>query len=132
GVAGERRPAGPLEAGEHASREPTHDLEALRVDVEQNQLVDLEALGTARDALDELGRVGAAAADDCELDAHSLPPRARAGTSGAIAYNVINSCAGYKSLVSKGRPESRSPAGSAGLRFDVRRSTGGGPQYLRR
>src|SRR5262249_5336497 len=55
-------------AREHPLRHPAHDLAPLRVDVLQDELVDLEA----RQPRDELGRVGRAAADDRDL--HPFTP----------------------------------------------------------
>ena len=73
-IARQDEPAGPAEPLEHPPGEPADDLEPLGIDVEQDELVDRQAVGAAGDALDQLGRVGAAAADDRELDAH---PRLR-------------------------------------------------------
>ncbi len=44
------------------------------VDVVEHELVDRQHLAAQPDAFDELGRVGAAAADDRDLDAHQHPP----------------------------------------------------------
>ena len=73
GVAGEGQPPAPAQPIEHPAGQPADDLEALGVDVEQDQLVDRQAIGAARDALDQLGGVRAAAADDRELQAQSDP-----------------------------------------------------------
>ena len=73
------QPAGPVEPVQHPPGQAADDLEALGVDVEQDQLVDRQAVAAPGEALDELRRVGAAAADDRDLDAHGVPPRT-AGT----------------------------------------------------
>ena len=54
--------------------EPADDRQALGVGVEQDQLVDRQPVAAQAEALDELGRVGAAAADDGDLHPHGLPP----------------------------------------------------------
>ena len=61
---------GPLSLCENAPGEPTYDFEAFGVDVVQDQLIDGQALATSQKSLDELRRVGAAAADDRYLHAH--------------------------------------------------------------
>ena len=61
---------GQSEPVEHPAGEPADDLGALGIDVEQDELVDREAVAADGDALDQLRRVGAAAADDRDLDAH--------------------------------------------------------------
>ncbi len=63
-------PAGPLHPVEHPASEPADDLDAVRIGVEQDELVDREAVAANGDALDQLRRVGASAADDRDLDAH--------------------------------------------------------------
>ena len=74
-------PAGPAEPGQHPPGEAADDLEPLGVDVEQDELVDPDAVVAAREALDELRRVRAAAADDRELQAHlASAPAGRAET----------------------------------------------------
>ena len=72
------QPAGPSEPVQHPAGEPADDLGAVRIGVEQDELVDREAVAADGDALDQLRRVGAAAADDRDLDAHAasvLPVR---------------------------------------------------------
>ena len=96
GVAGAHEPPRPLEPVEHPRRQPADDLEALRIDVEEDELVDREAVGAPRDALDQLRRVGAAPAHDRELHAQLPDLRFPPLTSRAIAYNVINSRAAHK------------------------------------
>ena len=43
-----------------------------RVDVVEDELVDRQPAAASGEALDELGRIGAPAADDRDLDAHLL------------------------------------------------------------
>ena len=64
--------AGPVPVGRASAGEPADDLEPLGIDVEQDQLVDRQAVRAAREALDQLRRVRAPAADDRDLGAH--PP----------------------------------------------------------
>ena len=61
---------GQLEAVQHPAGEAADDLGAVRIGVEEDQLVDRQAIRADRDPLDQLRRVGAAAADDRDLDAH--------------------------------------------------------------
>ena len=75
-VAGEDQPATPAEPVEHPTGEAADDLQPFGIDVEQDQLVDRQALVPAGEALDELRRIGAATADDGDLDAHCVPFRA--------------------------------------------------------
>ena len=77
-------PARPALPAEHPLGEPADDLEPLGVDVEQGELVDRQAVGAAREAVDELGRVGAAAADDRELQAHRPPAPSAARPASTI------------------------------------------------
>ena len=63
--------AGKLELAQDASREPADDREAAFIDVVQDELVDGQNVAAQADALDELGGVGAAAADDRDLDSHA-------------------------------------------------------------
>ena len=71
-VAGERqRPVEAL-AREHALGQPADDLAALRVDVVQHELADVEARALAREPGHQLGRVGRAGADDRDL--HPFTP----------------------------------------------------------
>jgi len=67
-------PARPALTGEHALRQTAHDREPLRVDVEEGDLVDLDAVGSPGEAVDELWRVRAAASDDRQLEAHLTSP----------------------------------------------------------
>jgi hypothetical protein len=55
---------------EHPLGEPAHDLEPLGIHVQERDLVDRHAIRPAREPVDQLRRVGAAAADDRELQAH--------------------------------------------------------------
>src|SRR5207253_6003793 len=52
---------------QHPACEPADDLAALRVDVVEDELAQVEALPFARQPGDELGRVRRAASDDREL-----------------------------------------------------------------
>ncbi len=72
-------PAAPAAPVEHPPGEVADDPEALGFDVEQGELVDREARLAGGEAVDELGRVGAATADDGDLHAHPRP-------SAVIAY----------------------------------------------
>ena len=69
-VGGRRQPARPADAPADPSGEPGDDLQSLCVDVVEDQLVDRQPVHPVRHALDELGRVGAASADDGDLQAH--------------------------------------------------------------
>jgi hypothetical protein len=65
---------------EHSAGEPTDDLDAVWVRVEEDELIDREASVADREPLDELRGVRAAATDDRDPDAHrGLPSRRRAG-----------------------------------------------------
>ena len=81
------RPPQPSRSSIRRARPPTIG-QPLRVDVEQDQLVDRQALVPTGEPLDELRRIGAAAADDGDLDAHSVPSRLRGLDTNA--YNVIS------------------------------------------
>ena len=52
---------------EHPAREAADDLAPLRVDVVEHERPEIEPVSFSREACDELGRVGRAAADDGEL-----------------------------------------------------------------
>ncbi len=68
--------AGPAGLFEHPLGEAADDRETLGIDVEQNELVDRQAIGAADHALHQFGRVRAPATDDRHLDAHlASPPR---------------------------------------------------------
>ena len=68
--------AGPAGLPEHPLGETADDREALGIDVEQDELVDGQAVGAADHALHQFGRVRAPATDDRHLDAHlASPPR---------------------------------------------------------
>ena len=73
-VVGQPQPSGPLRLVQHPLREPADHSQPIRVDVVEGQLVDVQARGAIQQALDELGGVGAAAADDGDLDGHALVP----------------------------------------------------------
>ena len=62
---------------ENAPRQPPDHLEPLVVDVVQDELVDRQAVASRVESFDQLRRVCAAAADDCNLDAHSAASYAR-------------------------------------------------------
>ena len=68
------RPPQPRWSSIRRARPPTID-EALGVDVEEDELVDAEARLACGEPLDQLRRVGAAAADDGDLHAHRPPSR---------------------------------------------------------
>jgi GntR family transcriptional regulator len=94
-IAREGQPAGPLGSPEHPSGQAAHDLEAIGVRVEQDELVDREDLGAPGDALDELRGIRAPAADDRDLEAHRLPPDSTPAldidaAARQDAYNVIS------------------------------------------
>ena len=65
------RPVQPSRSSIRCARPPT-TVEALGIDVEQDELVDGQAVRASHEALDQLGRVRAPAADDRDLGAH--PP----------------------------------------------------------
>ncbi len=69
GIRGEPQPAVPLHPKEHAPGEPPDDREAIGIDVVQDELGDRESVAAGGQALDELGRVRAPAADDRDLHA---------------------------------------------------------------
>ena len=73
-VAGESQSADPVEPIEHPLGQPADDREALGVDVEQDQLVDRQPIGSPDEALHQLRGVGAAATDDGDLDAQGGSP----------------------------------------------------------
>ena len=73
-------PAGPAGLPEHPLGETADDRKALGIDIEQDELVDGQAVGAADHALHQFGRVRAPATDDRHLDAHlASPPRHRTG-----------------------------------------------------
>jgi hypothetical protein len=69
-IGGEYQLAGPLIAREDAPRETTHDLEPLRVDVQEHELAHRQASSAREKALDELRGVRAAATDDGDFYPH--------------------------------------------------------------
>jgi hypothetical protein len=72
-VAGRRAhdPGGGVGLVGHPVREAADDLQPLRVDVVEHELVDRQPVVAADEALDELRRVRAATAHDRDLDAHA-------------------------------------------------------------
>ena len=66
-VAGQRQPPGEALTVEDALGEPADDAQPVGRDVVQHQLTHVEQVGAAGEALDELGRVRAARADDGDL-----------------------------------------------------------------
>ncbi len=79
GIAIERpdEAAGPAGLSEHSLGEAADDRKPLGIDVEQDELVDGQAVGAADHALHQLGRVRAPATDDRHLDAHLASPPCR-------------------------------------------------------
>ena len=69
-VSGQRQDAGPLTFFENAACQPTDQLQAFLVYVEQNELVDRQAVSMSTEALHQLWGIGAAAADHRDLQAH--------------------------------------------------------------
>ena len=69
-VGGADETARPALATEDSLGQPAHDREALAVDVVEDELVDRERVRPVDQALDQLRGVGAAAADDGDLQAH--------------------------------------------------------------
>ena len=65
---------GPAGFPEHSLGETADDRKALGIDIEQDELVDGQAVGAADHALHEFGRVRAPATDDRHLDAHLASP----------------------------------------------------------
>ena len=63
-------PAVPTDAPEHASGQRPHDLEACRVGVQEDELVDGEPIRAAHQPLDEFGRVRASPTHDGHLHTH--------------------------------------------------------------
>src|SRR4029079_18397697 len=86
-IAAEHQPATPAEPVEHPTGEAADDLEPFGIDIEEDQLVDRQALVPTGEPLDELRRIGAATADDGDLDAHCVPSVGGLDTN---AYNVIS------------------------------------------
>ena len=70
-VGGEDERPGPSDAAEHALGERADDLEALRIDVQEHELVHREPIAAGDEPLDELRGVGAAAADHRDLHTHA-------------------------------------------------------------
>ena len=81
-IGGEDQLAGPFVAREDATREAAHDLEPLRVDVQQHELVDRHALAAREKALDELRGVRAAATDNSDFYPHVGASYAKMGRNG--------------------------------------------------
>ena len=71
-IAGQAQATRPVQPIEHPLGEAADDLEPVGVRVEQDELIDRQAVGPAHEAVDQLRRVGAAPADDRDLGAH--PP----------------------------------------------------------
>jgi len=69
-VARQREGASPAGAPHHALGERADDPQPLRIDVEQRELVHRKAVGTGDEALDQLGRVGAARTHHRDLHTH--------------------------------------------------------------
>ena len=69
-VEGGHQPPAPAGSRQHALRQAPDHFEPLRLDIEQDQLVDGEPVGTPGEPIHELRRVGAAAADHRDLGAH--------------------------------------------------------------
>ena len=69
-VSRQRQNARPAPLCQNAAGKPTDDLESLGIQVQEDQLVDRQAPGMSGEALDQFRRVGAAPADDRNLDAH--------------------------------------------------------------
>src|SRR4029453_9085997 len=65
---GELEATRPAEAREHPSGHAADDLRAVRIDVEEDQVVDPDAIVANGKPLDPLRRVRAAATDDGDLD----------------------------------------------------------------
>ena len=63
----DRRPS----TGQHPAGEPRHDGQPLGRGIQQDQLVDRQDVRATCDALDELRRVRATAADDRDLESHA-------------------------------------------------------------
>ena len=66
-------PARPVHPSKDPVRKAAHDVESRLVDVVQHELVDREGGRPTREAVDQLRGVRAAAADDGDLEAHTLP-----------------------------------------------------------
>jgi hypothetical protein len=66
----ENKPAGPAVAVEDSFRETAHHVQALLVDVVQDKLVDRQSVAAEVKSFDQLGCVGAPAADHSNLHAH--------------------------------------------------------------
>ena len=73
--AADLEPAGPTETRQLAPGHAADDLGSIGVDVEQDEVVDPDAVVADREALDELRRVRAPAADDRDLQNALPPPR---------------------------------------------------------
>ncbi len=73
GVIGQGQATRPFDPMQHPLREPAHDLQPVQVDVVEHELLDWQAVATVGEPFDQLGCVGAAAADDGDLDAQSSP-----------------------------------------------------------
>src|SRR4029077_19368464 len=71
-VAGQPERSLPADPTQLPPRERADDLQALRVDVEQDQLIDRQTVATGDESLDELWGVGASTADDCHLHTHDV------------------------------------------------------------
>ena len=69
-VAREHEPARPALPPEDPVREPAHDVKPFRVGIQQDELVDRQDGRPAREPLHELRGVGAASADNGDLQAH--------------------------------------------------------------
>src|SRR6476660_5560203 len=82
-VGGGHEPAAPAAVVEHPAGETADDVQPLRVDIEQGELVHAEALLAGGETFHELGGVRAAASDDGDLHAHRLPARSARRSSTA-------------------------------------------------
>src|SRR4029077_17710547 len=87
-VACEHQLSRPPVPGEDPAREPAHDVEPLRVDVQQHELVDRKALAAHKKTLDQLRGVGAAATDNGDFYPHVGAWYAKMGANGQRSCQI--------------------------------------------
>jgi hypothetical protein len=69
-IPGERQDPVITRLGQHPSRQPAHDLQALGIDVEEDEIVEGHAVRASDEPLHQLGRVRARPTDHRDLHTH--------------------------------------------------------------
>ncbi len=116
---GDERSTPPV-SPEDAAGQTADRVEALRVGVEQHELVDDQPVLVGAERVDQLGGVGAPAAHHGDLGAHAYPTvRTRAGLADSVGRAVrtivpnVTSCDGVRPSRDRGEPVTTSAAAAA-------------------